>query len=258
MKGEISGAGLRQDGLAQGMLAGAFQGCGDGQQLIFSDTALGQDVPHLRLALGEGAGFVQHHRVHRLNGFQRLPAFDQDAVLGPLAGAHHDGGGGGQPQGTGAGDDQHRDKDPEGKVNVPGGNQPGDAGEQRNGKHHRHKDAGDLVRQPGNGGLGALGLLHQADDLGQGGVVAHLGGAELKGAGGVEGGGIDGVARLLHHRHALPGEGGFIHPGAAGHHHAIHRHPGAGAQQQGVAHLNLLDGDFLFFPVHQQDGGLGA
>ena len=38
-----------------------------------------------------------------------LAAADQDAILGALARAHHDGRRRGQAQGAGAGDDQHRD-----------------------------------------------------------------------------------------------------------------------------------------------------
>ena len=47
---------------------------------------------------------------------QGLPPLDEDAVLRPHAGAHHDGGRGGQPQGAGAGDGQHRDGRLEGEA----------------------------------------------------------------------------------------------------------------------------------------------
>ena len=48
------------------------------------------EVGHLGLAAGEGAGLVQHDRGQPARGLQRLAALEQDAVLGALAGAHHD------------------------------------------------------------------------------------------------------------------------------------------------------------------------
>ena len=65
------------------------------------------EIGHLGLAAGEGAGFVEHDGAQLAGGFQRLGAAKDQAVLGPLAGGHHDRGGGGQAKGAGAGDHQH-------------------------------------------------------------------------------------------------------------------------------------------------------
>ena len=43
------------------------------------------------LALGDGAGLIQHHCIHPAHQFQGLGGFDEDAVLRRLASAHHDG-----------------------------------------------------------------------------------------------------------------------------------------------------------------------
>ena len=46
--------------------------------------------------------------VDAVGGLEDLRPLDEDAELGPPAGADHQGRGGGQAEGAGAGDDQHR------------------------------------------------------------------------------------------------------------------------------------------------------
>ncbi len=48
------------------------------------------------LAVGDGAGLVEHDGVEFVRGLQGLAARDQDAALGALAGADHDRSGGGE------------------------------------------------------------------------------------------------------------------------------------------------------------------
>ena len=57
---------------------------------------------------GDGAGLVEHDGVDPAGALQDLRALDQDAELGPAAGADQQGGRGRQPQGAGAGDDRAR------------------------------------------------------------------------------------------------------------------------------------------------------
>ena len=68
---------------------------------------VGDDIGDARLALREGAGFVQNDGLELVGGFQGGTALEQDAVLGALAGADPDSRGSGQPQRAGAGDNQH-------------------------------------------------------------------------------------------------------------------------------------------------------
>ena len=106
--------------------------------------------------------------VELVGGLQGLAALDQDAVLGAAAGADHDRGRSGQPQGAGAGDDQHGDEGDQAMV-QPGLRrrqvEPDDKGRDGNADDHRHEDAAITIRQPLNGRLAALGLLHQPHDL---------------------------------------------------------------------------------------------
>ena len=97
---------LIQNSLGKGMLGLAFQRGSDPHQRFPADRA-GEDVRHLRLAGGEGAGLVQHHGVHPVQVFQRFGILEQHAHLGAPAGADHDGHRRGQSQRAGAGDHQH-------------------------------------------------------------------------------------------------------------------------------------------------------
>ena len=85
----------------------------------------GHDVGDHRAALGDGAGLVQHDGLDAVGLLQGRAALDQDAVLRALAGADHDGRGGGQPQGAGAGDDEHRGEDGQAEHHALPADQPG-------------------------------------------------------------------------------------------------------------------------------------
>ena len=67
------------------------------------------DRNQLGLPLRYGPGLVNDQRVHLLHRFESLGILDQDPRHGSATGSHHDGHGGGQAQGAGAGDDQHGD-----------------------------------------------------------------------------------------------------------------------------------------------------
>jgi hypothetical protein len=59
------------------------------------------------LAFGHGTGLVQDERVGTMEGLERLGVSDQDAQVGPPAGANHDCHRRCQPQRARASDDQH-------------------------------------------------------------------------------------------------------------------------------------------------------
>ena len=110
-------------------------------------------------------------------------------------------------------------------------------------EHHRHEDAGDVVGQPLDGRLGALGLLDQADDLGERGVAADLGRLEAERAGAVEGGADDLVARALLHRDGFAGEHRLVHRRAPLEHHAVHGDLLARPDDDDVADEHLVHRD---------------
>ena len=106
--GQVALPALLHDGGGQGVLRGSLQAGGQDEQALVVHIVGGQNVGDHRFSLGQGARLVQHHRVHGVEGLQRLGGFDEDAVFRPLARAHHDGHGGGKAQGAGAGNNQHR------------------------------------------------------------------------------------------------------------------------------------------------------
>ena len=257
--GEVPLSAFFHNGGGQRVLRGPLQTGGQDEQPLLVHVLAAEDVGDHRPALGEGAGLVQHHGVDGVQSLQSLGGFDQDAVLRPLACPHHDGYGGGQAQGAGAGDDQDCHPGGEGPGDViAAGHEPDQGGDGGDGHDHWDKDSGHFVGQLGDGGLGGGSLLHQTDHLGQGGVLAHPAGLKGEGAGAVDGGGGHRVPGALVHRDGLTGEGGLIHGGAALHDHAVHRDGLAGADHDAVAHPDLLHGDLHLLPIPQDGGGLGG
>ena len=61
-------------------------------------------------AFRQRARLVHHEGVRPSGRFQTFRVLDEDAQFRSLADAHHDGGRRGQSEGTGAGDDEHRDE----------------------------------------------------------------------------------------------------------------------------------------------------
>ena len=110
--GELPGVGgLADDGVGERMLRAALRGGDESEDLLLGERTLGaDDVRHAGLALGQGAGLVEHDGLDRAQPLERLGVAEQDPVLGALAGADHDRGGGREAEGAGAGDDQHGDR----------------------------------------------------------------------------------------------------------------------------------------------------
>ena len=100
------GAGDRR---GQRMLARLFEAGGQSEQLGFVLARRRHDRHQPGLALGQRAGLVDDQGVDPLQDLERLGVLDQHAGAGPAAGPDHDRHRRGQPEGTRAGDDQHRD-----------------------------------------------------------------------------------------------------------------------------------------------------
>ena len=95
------------------------------------------------------------------------PPLKRIAVLGAEPGAHHDGGGRGQPQGAGASDDQYRRHVEKRPGKVAGQADPEEKGEEGDADHRGDEVPRDDVGQALDRRLGPLRLLHDADDLGR-------------------------------------------------------------------------------------------
>ena len=97
------------DGVRQRMLAGALDAGGKAQDVALVKSGRRHDGDHLRLALGQRAGLVDHQRVDLLHALQRLGVLDQHAGLRAAADADHDRHRRRQSERAGTGDDQHAD-----------------------------------------------------------------------------------------------------------------------------------------------------
>ena len=115
------------------------------------------------LALGQRAGLVHDQGVHLAQNLDGLGIAEQHARASSLAGRHHDRHRRREAQGTGAGDDEHRDRVDEriGEAGA-GPRPPDDEGHDRHHDDDRDEPGGDPIGQPLDGGAAALRLAHHA------------------------------------------------------------------------------------------------
>ncbi len=271
-----AGARLERLGLLQGQPAlpgGAYQGLG--QRMFTALVQTGRQAQHLvgiaagyrnravkgRFAFRQRAGFIDNQRVHLAQVLDRGGIAKQHPLRRTLAGGHHDRHRGGQPQGAGAGNDQHRHgidqpKNPTGLRAKP---TPGQEGQQSDGHHGDDKVARHHVGHALHGGAGALRLRHHLHDLRQHGGRAHALRAHHQGAAGVHGGPNQLVAHALADGHRLTGEHGLVHGTATLNDHTIDRHLFTRAHAQAVAHMHVGQGHIFFTAVGADaPGGLGC
>ena len=251
---------VRQGGLGDGPgngMVGAGRQTGrqrtDGR-FIFLPRA--KAVGLARLAVGEGAGLVQGQAVEASALFQEHAALDEDAVAGGGGHAADDAHRRGDDQGAGAADDQYHQRGIDGV--RPGAAQ--EQGRHQGGQQGHQEDGRGVVAREGihkalHGGAAALGLFHGMDDAGQRGVRGRGGHPEFKGAGGIEGPGVDRVPGLLFHRHALAGDGRLVHQGTAVQHQTVQGDLFAGAHAHTAAHGHRADVGFLPAAVLSQHRG---
>ena len=244
--------------LGQRMLGFLFQVIGQLQQTFFGIARGGHNIRYLGLPFGNGTGFIQGHNGDLAGSFQGLGGFEQDTVLGTYAAAHHNGYRGCQAQGAGAGDNQHRNPTGNGLTQRCAGKQPAQGGD------HGHPDDGgdeycrNLIRNPGNGGLGGRRIADQFDNLAQGGVFPYPGSPAFQVPGLVHGGGGNLVPRVLVHRQAFARQGGFVYRRRTLDHHTVHRDIFPRAHGENVADLHIINGDRNLLAVPEQHRCLGS
>ncbi len=107
---EIAIRGGRDDGGGQRMFAAALNGRAKAQHLGLVKSRRRDDGRDLRLALGQGAGLVDHQGVDLLHALQRFGVLDQDAGAGAAPDADHDRHRCRQAERARAGDDEHADR----------------------------------------------------------------------------------------------------------------------------------------------------
>ncbi len=133
---------------------------------------------------------------------------------------------------------------------------PGRQRQQGEADDRRHEDAGNPVRNPGNGGLCGRRVADHLDDLGKCRILAHPGRPGPDVAGLVDGGSRHQVALGLVHRNGFTGQRRLIHCRAALLDAAVHRNCLSRADNEEVADLHRIDGHGLLFAVPQQHRGL--
>ena len=208
-------------------------------------------------AFGQGAGLVHDERVDLLHPLQRFGVLDEDTHLRSASDADHDGDRCGEPQRTGAGDDEDRDRDDEGvrEPRVGADERPHDERDDGDGDDGRNEHGRDPVSRPLDGGTGALRFGDHGHDAGQHGVPADLLGAHDQRPGLVDGAADDRVAGGLGDRHRLTGDQRLIERGTALLDLPVDRHLLARADPQPVADLHLIEGDFLVGAVGADPAG---
>ena len=203
----------------------------------------GDDVDERHPAAGDGPRLVEHDRVDAARGLEHLGALDEQSELGAAAGAHEQCGGGGQAERARAGDDEDGDGGGERERGVLAGAEPEPQRGDRQPDHDGHEDGGDTVGEPLHGGLAALGVAHQPRDLRERGVGADPRGPDHEPPAGVDRGAGDVVAGLLLDRHGLAGQQRLVDRASTLLDDPVGRDLLAGAHDEAVAGLELLDRD---------------
>ncbi|MPN19615.1 hypothetical protein SDC9_166987 [bioreactor metagenome] len=141
VKRQIAAFGCGYDCPRDGVLRSAFGGSCNCENGRFVQLRIEHNVGYFRLALRDGAGFVEHDGADAMRGFERLAALDQNAKFRAFAGADHDGRRRGEPQRAWARDDEHGHKDVEHEVEVFADKRPDYGGGNRNADDRGHEVA---------------------------------------------------------------------------------------------------------------------
>ena len=228
---EPSAAGAGHHRPADGVLGPDLGRRRPGQHVVAPDGIGERHLPHR-----EGAGLVEHDGVDALGPLEDLAPLDEHAQARAPAGADHDRHRRGQAEGARAGHDEHGDGGEEAVNRTMSRERPGQERDRGHGQDDRHEDARHPVGQPLHRRLRPLGLGHQADDPGQGGVGADGGGPHREHPLAVDGGACHPVARPLVDGNGLAGEHRLVHRRRPVDHHPVDRHLLPGTDADEVAH----------------------
>ena len=204
------------------------------------------DAGHLKGALGQGAGLVEHNDAGAGQLFQIGGTLDQNAAGRCTADAAEEAQGNADDQCAGAADN----KEGQGAVD-PVTKAGGLAHEQQ----HDGRDKGQSQCAIAHGGgvhagktgdevLGAgllhAGIFHQIENFGNGGFAEFLGGLYLQQAGHVHAAADDLIAGLHIAGQALAGQGGGVQGRSALHDHAVDGHALTGLDHDHGADLHVV------------------
>ena len=207
-------------------------------------------VHHLRTAERECAGLVQHHRVHRSGGLQRVGVPNEDAPARAVADTRDDRRRGREPQRTRAGNHQHRHhrEEPVGQSPFGGENDPREQSRDRDPDNHRHEHGCHPVHDVLYPGFAALGVFDHAYDGRKHSISADLLRTHFQGAVLVDRAGVDLVALMLEVRDWFAGEHAFVHIGFPPGYYAIGPDALAGLHREDVSFSDI---DCLGLKIHK-------
>ena len=213
------------------------------------------------LTFGQSSCLVHYQRVHLAHFLDGASIAEQHPLCRGTPCGHHHRHRRGQPQRTGASDDQHghcvnQAKHPARFRTEPTPDKEGGNGDEH---HHDHKFACHHIRHALHGRLRALGIGHHLNNLRQHGGRTDFFGAHHQGATGVHRGANHIVTKPFGHRHRLASKHGFIDRTAAFGHNAVDRHFLAGTNAQQIPDVNMVQRHVLFAAIRiDAASGLGC
>ena len=192
--------GRPDDRLAQGMLGADLDSGGQPQDVLLGLGGQRNDVGDVRLAPGERARLVEHHRRELAGALEHLRTADEDSHLRTLADPDHQCGRGRDAERTRAGDDEHCDECEQPLREVAREPPPGKC-QDCHADHDRDEVARHLVGEALYRRRAGLGLFDELDDLGKRGIGADPRGLDPQHAGAVQRAADHGGTRNLFDRH---------------------------------------------------------
>ena len=227
------------------------------QHLVLREPRLRRYLLHLRLALGQRPGLVDHQRVDLLHQLERFGVLDEHAFLCPAPDADDDGYRCGEAQRARAGDDEHRDGDDQ---CIGQRRRRADQGPHRNrnggdGDDGQDEPAGDQVGKLLDRCARTTCLAHHVHDAREQRICTHLLGAHRERPGLIDGAAGDLAAGDFLGRDGLTGQHRLVDAGLAVDDLAVDWNLGAGFHAQDVAGDHVLEADFLVGSVRLHPNG---
>ncbi len=200
-----------------------------------------------RTAAGQRTGLVQGHRGDSSAALQIAASLHEDAFAGGPADSRNDGNRCGYDQRAGAPDDQNRQR----QFDIPS---------DHNGPHGEDDDRRCVppckpLDEPLGWSLCFLCVLHPFHDARKRRVAGDSGRPDRQHGVLVDGPGENPGTRNLALRHRLSGDRALVHPGGAGGHRAVHRHPRSRLHHNRITQRNLFRRDRLPPLAAQDDRG---
>ena len=226
------------------------------EKLFLTDALCRDEIGHDRLAVCDGAGFVEDNDLRFTGFFERNSGFEENAVFRAETVADHDRNGRGETERAGAADDKHRNAAGERIGEIFSEQQPDHEGDERHADHGRDKHARDLVGELRDRRLGRRRVAYHLDDLAERRVLTDARRLTADKAGLVDGGGADAIARGFVDGDALARECGLVYRALAVENNTVNGDALAGADEEDIALLHLVDRNNLLPAAALDAGGL--